>query len=78
VPGMKFQVEPLGTAVYVGTVWPHPLYPNLVMVIWWMDWVPGWSHDALSPLMEHRDVVVNGPADYEGELRRVLHRGGRA
>lgn len=47
-------------AIFISTVSPHPLYPQLWMVIWRV--IGGrihdrWSHDALNPLQDVGEVV---------------------
>lgn len=59
---------------------PHPLYPQLALVIWWMHEERRWSFDALHPQQElPASQHVRQPAPPDGwrtmrvrELRRVL------
>ena len=63
--------------IFIASVSPHPLYPNLWMVIWRM--VGGslhhrWSHDALNPLQDVGEIVEPRTAECrEARLRFALH-----
>jgi hypothetical protein len=79
VPGMKFGVPWGDEATYIAQVAPHPLYPDLRMVIWWMG--DHWSHDALSPEQYVGEPMENPRSRLSGNLedafqaaRMVLER----
>lgn len=77
VPGDRILGVDIGESTFIGTIDPHPLYANLVMVIWWIEdpLLNGWSFDALAP----RQVILFNhtvdSTDREGALRRALHGG---
>lgn len=41
-------IDNLG-GIYIGTITPHPIYPALSLVIWWMPKEKRYSFDALNP-----------------------------
>lgn len=76
VPGDRILGVDIGESTFIGRIDPHPLYANLVMVIWWLDHPEyRWSFDALAP---GQVVLFNhtlDSTDREGALRRALHGG---
>ena len=69
VPGMTFKPAVGDTAVFIQRA-PHPLWPNLQLVIWRMYGsgpsgdadAPWWSHDALSAEQDVGDPDWSAPA----------------
>jgi hypothetical protein len=45
-------VDVFGTGIVIAVVHPHPLYPGLSLVIWWLPGEKRHSFDALSPRQE--------------------------
>jgi hypothetical protein len=79
-PGDKTRLMgPDGTqeAIFISSVSPHPLHPQLWLVVWRM--IGGriqdrWSHDALSPMQDVGDVVEPRTQEcLEARLRYALH-----
>jgi hypothetical protein len=58
---------------------PHPLYPGLQLVIWYLHGAGVWSFDALSPGQQlHGELVdaplgLSTPTKREAHLREILH-----
>lgn len=76
-PGDKVRIADQ-EGIFIASVSPHPLYPQLWMVIWRM--IGGriqdrWSHDALSPLQDVGEVVQPRTKEcFEARLRFALHK----
>jgi hypothetical protein len=76
-PGNMVEIPSLGRSVFVGMISPHPLYPDLALVIWRMD-NGTWSLDALLPGLELPDATeVTGrtPTQRDANLRAALLNG---
>lgn len=61
-------------AVFIGKVTPHPLYPTLCMVIWWLPEIQEYSFDALSPIQELPGYTTKHLERIE-RLRQILTPG---
>lgn len=79
VAGNRVGLDQFGvdrSAIYVGQIDSHPLYPSLRLVLWFLD-DGTWSHDALAPAQVVGFVDDHEtPADRDRNLRRVF-RGAR-
>jgi hypothetical protein len=57
--------------IFIGIVDPHPLFPNVSMVIWWMPKEKTWYHDALS-IYADMPMEVDGTSNRQQNLRNSL------
>jgi hypothetical protein len=60
------------SGIVIGTIDPHPLYPKLWMVIWWLEKERRFSIDALNPRQELPGELQENPPREEN-LRTALH-----
>jgi hypothetical protein len=61
-----------GECVVIAVNNPHPLYPKLYLVVWWMKREKRWSLDALHPDMElsHMTTWLRRSTD---DIKEALH-----
>lgn len=57
--------------VFIGSVNPHPLFPGMLMVIWWVP-AKGYTLDALSPEMRVEDNFTILPDQGHNQSEELL------
>jgi hypothetical protein len=77
VPGQMFDMPFGDRATFIARSAPHPIYPSLALVIWWLDDGDGWSFDALSPAQDVGEALPSSPSERQARVRTVLLGGGR-
>lgn len=75
-PGDQWFIDDDHGATFVGAFTPHPVYPSLALVIWWLHHEQRWSLDALRITQEIPGRLVPvGEHHRMRNLRQVLMPG---
>jgi hypothetical protein len=69
-PGDLVKISGLGKSIFIGRVPQHPLYPNLSLVIWWLEHEKRYGFDALDP-GQQIDATVDS-SNRIGNFRRAI------
>jgi hypothetical protein len=74
-PGQVVSIPELGLSATFVQQAPHPIWPNLRLVIWKMA-DGSWSHDALDPRQDVGEIEPATPEALLANLRAALLGGG--